>query len=148
MLVIGAGEMAEETVRYLRDLGARDITVINRSQPRAEQLATTFTGRAAPWDKLDELLVETDLVVSTTGASQPVVTLERYRAIEPRRYQRPLFILDLAVPRNFEPAISDCLGVYLYSVDDLAAACERNRRARDKELPRRSPSSMKRRSGS
>jgi glutamyl-tRNA reductase len=136
VLVIGAGEMAEETVRYLRELGGRDITVVNRSRPRAEQLAESFAGQAAPWDELDRLLVEADLVVSTTGASQPVVTLARYRAIEPRRYQRPLFILDLAVPRDFDSAISDCLGVYLYSVDDLAAACERNRRARDKELPR------------
>jgi glutamyl-tRNA reductase len=99
-------------------------------------LAEQLGGRAAQWDELDHLLIAADLIVSTTGASQPVVGLERYRRIEAERFQRPLFILDLAVPRDFDPAIADCLGVYLYSVDDLAAACERNRQERDRELPR------------
>ena len=98
-------------------------------------MAEQFAGRAAPWDQLDELLVAADLVVSTTGATEPIVTLERFQRIEPRRYQRPLLILDLAVPRDFEPAIGDCLGVYLYSIDDLEAVCQRNRRKRDDELP-------------
>jgi len=136
VLVIGAGEMGEETLRYLKDAGARDITVINRSPDRAEVLAKQFAGRAVAWDELDRLLIEADLVVSTTGASQPIVTLDRFRTIENERYQRPILILDLAVPRDFDPRISDCLGVYLYSVDDLAAACERNRHERDRELPR------------
>jgi glutamyl-tRNA reductase len=136
VLVIGAGEMAEETLRYLHDAGARQITVINRSHERALSLARRCGGRAAAWEDLDRLLVAADLVVSTTGAPQPIVTLERYRRIEADRFQRPIFILDLAVPRDFDPAISDCLGVYLYSVDDLATACERNRRQRDRELPK------------
>ena len=63
------------------------------------------------------------------------MSLERFRRIEPQRYQRPLFVLDLAVPRDFDSAIGDCLGVYLYSLDDLQAACQRNRAERDKELP-------------
>jgi glutamyl-tRNA reductase len=135
VLVIGAGEMGEETLRYLRDEGARDITVVNRSHQRAVTLAQQCRGRAADWNELDALLATADVVVSTTGAAQPIVSLERFHAIEGRRFQRPLFILDLAVPRDFEPAISDCLGVYLYSVDDLAAACELNRQERDRELP-------------
>jgi glutamyl-tRNA reductase len=136
VLVIGAGEMADETLQYLKDAGARDITVINRSPERAKALALRFAGRAVAWDELDRLLVLADLVVSTTGAAEPIVTLARYRRIEADRFQRPIFILDLAVPRDFEPAISDCLGVYLYSVDDLAAACRRNRQDRDRELPK------------
>lgn len=136
VLVIGAGDMAEETLRYLKDAGAQEISIVNRSPQRAVELARAIGGQAAPWDQLDALLIEADLVISTTGASEPVVTLDRYRSLEPARYQRPLFILDLAVPRDFDPRISDCLGVYLYSVDDLAVACERNRRERDKELPR------------
>jgi glutamyl-tRNA reductase len=136
VLVIGAGEMAEETLLYLRDAGARQITVINRSHQRALSLAERCGGKAAGWEELDRLLTASDLVVSTTGAPEPIVTFARYRQIEADRFQRPIFILDLAVPRDFDPAISDCLGVYLYSVDDLGAACQRNRQKRDRELPR------------
>lgn len=136
VLVIGAGEMGEETVRYLQDQGARDVCVINRSLERARDLAERWQGRAVAWEKLGEALAEADLVVSTTGAERPVVTLADYRRVEPRRYQRDLFVLDLAVPRDFEPAIGDCLNVYLYSLDDLREACQRNRQARDKEWPR------------
>jgi glutamyl-tRNA reductase len=135
VLVIGAGEMAEETLRYLHDAGARQITVVNRSQERAVSLAERCGGRAAPWDELDRLLIAADVVVSTTGAPEPIVSQERFRGIEMARFQRPIFILDLAVPRDFDPAISDFIGVYLYSVDDLSAACERNRHERDRELP-------------
>jgi len=136
VLVIGAGEMGQETLRYLRDEGARDITVINRSLPRAEKLAEASGGRAVPWEELHAQLVAADLVVSTTGATDPIVTWEEYRQIEAERYQRPLFILDLAIPRDFDPDIGEHgLGVYLYSIDDLKAACEKNRRDRELELP-------------
>lgn len=136
VLVIGAGEMAEETLTYLVAEGARDLTVVNRRLERAEQLAGQFHGRAAAWEELDRLLVEADLIVSTTGAERPVVNAERYQAIEPLRNQRTLFILDLAVPRDFEPAVGDCLNVYLYSVDDLKKTCEKNRTAREREWPK------------
>jgi glutamyl-tRNA reductase len=135
VLVIGAGEMGEEALRYLRDEGARQLTIINRSPERAAAMAEQFAGRAAAWELLDELLVAADLVVSTTGATEPILSLARFRRIEPQRYQRPLLILDLAVPRDFEPAIGDCLGVYLYSIDDLEVVCQINRRKRDDELP-------------
>ncbi|MEE8451342.1 MAG: glutamyl-tRNA reductase [Thermoguttaceae bacterium] len=134
-LVIGAGEMGEETLRYLKDEGAQDITVVNRSLERAERLAQQWNGRALPWEKLFEALTEADLVISTTGAEEPIVTSETYARIEPARNNRPLFILDLAVPRDFDPAVGDHADVYLYSVDDLQAACQQNRKRRNKELP-------------
>jgi glutamyl-tRNA reductase len=134
-VVIGAGEMAEETLRYLRDEGARQVTVVNRSFERACQLARGWQGRAVPWEQLGEALAAADLVISTTGAGQQVVTLAEFRQIERPHRERPLFILDLAVPRDFDPAIGERPDVYLYSVDDLQAACEKNRRQRDKELP-------------
>jgi glutamyl-tRNA reductase len=134
-VVIGAGEMAEETLRYLRDEGTHQITVVNRSLERAGELAPQWHGRAVPWDQLGEVLATADLVISTTGAGQPVVTAEQFQRIERTRNQRPLFILDLAVPRDFDPAIGRRPDVYLYSIDDLQAACDRNRRQRDKELP-------------
>lgn len=135
VLVIGAGEMAEETLRYLAEADARRIVVVNRSPERAAALAAAFDGRAAPWDSLDEQLVTADLVVSATAASQPIVTRERFARIEARRFQRPLLVLDLAVPRDFEPAVGDCLGVYLYCVDDLRDTADANRRQRENELP-------------
>jgi glutamyl-tRNA reductase len=135
ILVIGAGEMGEETLRYLQNEGARDVTVVNRNFARAEQLAERWQGRATHWEQLPRHLAWADLVISTTGAPKPIVTLALYKQIEAARYQRPLFILDLALPRDFEPAIGDRLGVYLYSIDDLQAACEKNRRDRDQELP-------------
>jgi glutamyl-tRNA reductase len=127
--------MGEETLRYLQNEGAHNVTVINRSLERAEQLASRWQGRAAGWERLPEELVRADLVISTTGADEPVVTLSAFKRIEAARYQRPLFILDLAMPRDFDPAIGDRLGVYLYSIDDLQAACQNNRKARDGELP-------------
>jgi glutamyl-tRNA reductase len=136
ILVIGAGEMAEETLRYLQDQGARQVTVINRNHERAREVAQRWQGMPLAWDRLSEALTAADLVISTTGAERPIVTLEHYRQVETRRYQRDLFILDLAVPRDFEPAIGDSLNVYLYSLDDLRAACERNRQERDKQWPK------------
>jgi glutamyl-tRNA reductase len=127
--------MAEETLQYLRDDGARQITVINRSFERAVELAGKWDGRALPWEKLGEVVADADLVISTTGADEPIMTLEQFGRIERTRPQRSLFVLDLAVPRDFDPGIGDRPDVYLYSIDDLKAACERNRRQRDKELP-------------
>jgi glutamyl-tRNA reductase len=135
VLVIGAGETAQEVLIYLHDEGARHITIINRNEATAEKLAKNHGGNAAAWDQLSAKLAAADLVVSATGAMQPIVTLQKFRQIEVQRYQRPLVILDLAMPRDFEPAIGDCLGVYLYSIDDLEEVCRRNRAARDKQLP-------------
>ena len=134
-LVIGAGEMAEETIRYLRDEGVRDIAVVNRSIDRARELAARWQGRTMAWDQLDAAMAQADLVVSTTGSSEPIMTPARLADIEETRGQRPLFILDLAVPRDFDPEIANRPEVYLYSIDDLSAACDRNRKARDKQLP-------------
>lgn len=137
VLVIGAGEMADETLRYLRDAGAKRFTILNRDPGRAQALAAEWQAEAASWGDLHRQLVRADLVISTTAAGHPIVTLEYYRKqIADERNQRPLFILDLAMPRDFEPAIGEELGTYLYSIDDLAAACEQNRKSRQRELPR------------
>jgi glutamyl-tRNA reductase len=135
-LVIGAGEMGEETVRYLIDEGVRGITVVNRHLERAQGLAERIGAEARPWDDLHSALAEADLVISTTGAAEPILTAAAFRSIHQARHQRPLFMLDLAVPRDIEPAVGDFLGVYLYSIDDLKAACDANRREREKEWPK------------
>jgi glutamyl-tRNA reductase len=134
-LVIGAGEMAEETLKYLRQQGAVRVTVVNRHLERAEALARRWQGQVMPWERLWEALTAADLVISTTGAPTTIVSLPQFLQIEPSRNRRRLLVLDLAVPRDFDPAIRDRPGVFLFSVDDLEAACQCNRAARDGELP-------------
>src|SRR5439155_5895058 len=136
VLVIGAGEMAEEALRYLLDEGASRVSIVNRSRSRAEDLAARLAGQPQPWEKLHELLVAADLVISATGSPEPIMSAADFRLIVAERYQRPLLILDLAIPRDFDPAIGQLTGVYLYSIDDLKAACEKNRREREQEWPR------------
>jgi glutamyl-tRNA reductase len=135
ILVIGAGEMGEDTLRYLKDDGARDIRIVNRNLQRATDLALRMGGTPFEWKELHPLLVEADLVISTTGATETIISADEFRTIERERYQRPLVVLDLAVPRDFDPAIAALPGVYLYSIDDLESACDANRRAREKEWP-------------
>ncbi len=136
ILLIGAGDMGEETLHYLRDEGARQITIVNRSRERAEELAERVGAVVEDWDQLMPRVAWADLIVSTTGARRPIVTLEQFRQIEQERSQRLLFVLDLAVPRDFDGDIGSCKNVYLYCVDDLQAVCEQNRKARKKEWPK------------
>ncbi|MFM8733963.1 MAG: glutamyl-tRNA reductase [Pirellulales bacterium] len=136
VLLVGAGKMAAETLRYLREAGARDIVIVNRSAARADDLASRLAARPAGLADLEPELVAADLVVSTTGATEHVVSLDLFGRVESRREGRPLVVLDLAVPRDFDPRIGERPGVWLYCVDDLAAACAANRRSRQRELPR------------
>src|SRR5690606_2865247 len=113
-LVLGAGEMAAETLQYLKEAGARKFIVLNRDASRGQALAEEWQGKYAPWEELERQLAKADMVVSTTAASDPIVRHEMFRQrVVPARNQRSLFILDLAMPRDFEPAIGDELGVFL-----------------------------------
>ncbi len=135
VLVIGAGEMAQETLRYLRETGVGRLLVCNRSLPRAHEIAGEFEGEARHWDELDACLAAADIVVSATGAASPIVTRERLAAVRHLTGERPLFVLDLGAPRDFDPqagAVDD--GIFLYSIDDLEATCERHRAERAGEV--------------
>lgn len=136
VLLVGAGEMGQETLRYLKDAGARDIRIVNRSRERAETISRQIGGHVEDWSELDRRMATADLVVSTTGATETLITAERFQAIHEARYERLMLILDLAVPRDFAADIGDMAGVYLYSVDDLQGACERNRKERQREWPK------------
>jgi glutamyl-tRNA reductase len=135
ILLLGAGKMAAETLRYLREAGARDVTVVNRTPSRAVELAARLAARPGSFAELEAELAAADLVVSTTGATEPVVSPELFTRVEARREGRPLVVLDLAVPRDFDPRIAGRPGTWLYCIDDLAAACEANRASRRQELP-------------
>ena len=102
---------------------------------RGIELARQWNGRALEWDHLLEAIAAADLVVSTTGAAQPIVTCQQFAQIQRSRYGRPLFILDLCGFRDSSSAIGSRPGVYLYAIDDSREVCDRNRAERDKELP-------------
>lgn len=136
ILILGAGEMAEETLRYAIQEGGKDFTIINRSIENAKQLAMKFDGRVGDWDELEKELATADLVISATGATKAVVNSDLFDRVEEIRKQKPIFILDLAVPRDFEHSISDRLNVYLYTLDDLQKECERNRQSRQSHYPK------------
>ena len=137
VLVIGAGEMAIETLRYLQHEGVRHVRVTNRTREKAEEVAAQFGGVVRPFEKLDEWLVEADVIVSTTGADPPLVDCERFRRVRAKSGGKPVFILDLGVPRDFEPAVRDIDDdVFLYCIDDLDKVCEEHRTARSREVER------------
>lgn len=135
ILLIGAGDMGTETLRYLRDAGAEKIRVINRSLSKASELAQPFGAKVEAWENLDKSIAESDLIVSTTSASDPIVRVEQFKAIRSRRSQAVL-ILDLAVPRDFEAAIAELPDVYLFTVDDLQQVCDRNILLRQEQWPK------------
>ncbi|MDR2762361.1 MAG: glutamyl-tRNA reductase [Planctomycetaceae bacterium] len=136
VLVFGAGEMGRETLQYLREYGAKNITISNRSIDNAERLADEFGGRVGDWRNRFELIIDSDLIVSATSSADYIVTLEDFRRIEFQRGNRALFVLDLAAPRDFDPLIGEISNVYLYSIDDLQETCLRNREGRDREIPK------------
>jgi glutamyl-tRNA reductase len=120
VLVIGAGKMGGLTLRHLADLRPKKIVVTNRSLEKAQAIAAGCGGEAAPWERLDDLLVRADIVLSTTGAPEPVITAGRWAKIAARRTGGPAVILDIAVPRDFDPAIHDGDRTCLFNIDDLA----------------------------
>jgi glutamyl-tRNA reductase len=119
ILVIGAGKMGELTLRHLKELQPRRILVTNRSPEKAEAVARGCSGTAVPWQQLDDVLATADIVLSTTGAPDPIVTLERYERIRAKRTAGTAVILDIAVPRDFDPRIHDGDRTCLFNIDDL-----------------------------
>lgn len=117
--VLGAGKMAELTLKQLAELNPKRVLVTNRSLERAENLARAYSGQAIPWAELDSVLARADIVLSTTGATEPIVSLQRWRAISRQRKKGRCVVLDIAVPRDFDPAIHDGDSVCLFNIDDL-----------------------------
>ena len=132
VLVIGAGKMGDLTLRHLKTLKPGKILVTNRSFEKAEAAAARWGGEALPFERLNQGLIEADLVVSTTAAEEPVVGYEQYVRVQRARRNRLALVLDIAIPRDFDPRIGTLDQVMLYNVDDLRAQAEENRRQRQK----------------
>ncbi len=136
ILVIGAGKVSEQAARNLLARGARIAFVANRTVDRAAELARRFGAEALPLERIEEELARADVVVASTTAPGYVVTAEQVaRALRARR-GRPLFLIDLAVPRDLEPAIHELDGCYLYDIDDLEAVVAETMAARRSEAER------------
>jgi glutamyl-tRNA reductase len=119
VLVIGAGKMSTLAARHLYSSGAHRIVVTNRSPEKAEALAAEIDGIAQPWTELERLLVEADVVISSTGAREPILTKPLFKRVTKARRWRQLVVIDIAVPRDAEPAIGELDGVYVFDIDDL-----------------------------
>ncbi len=133
VLIIGAGEMAELTVTHLIGNGAEEITVANRTVTQATLLAEKYSGKAIGLDALEETLGNTDIVISSTGAPNHIVTEEMIHRCLHRRKNHLLFLIDIAVPRDIDPAVDDIDNVYLYNIDNLQDIVDENIKNRRRE---------------
>ena len=136
VMVLGAGETAEMTARALQSRGAKAIFVSNRTYDRAAALAEMLGGKALHFDEWEKEFDNLDIVIGSTGAPHAVVTAEKIRGLMPLRADRPLFCIDLAVPRDFEVAVNEIEGVYLYDIDALQGIAEQGMEVRRQELTR------------
>lgn len=136
VLIIGAGEMAELAARHLRGKGVAEILVANRTLERAKQLARQFNGHAFVLHDLPEYLDAADIVISSTGSSTYVLLPSMMQKAMAKRQGRPVFLVDIAVPRDIDPRVGDLEGVYLYDIDDLQQVVQGNREQRMKEAQR------------
>ncbi len=133
ILIVGAGEMAELTCTHLISNGAEEITVANRSLSQAALLAEKFHGQAVGLTALPEVLCDVDIVISSTGAPSHIVTKEMVRQCLRKRKNRLLFLVDIAVPRDIDPAVDGIENVYLYNIDNLQDIVDENMKNRRRE---------------
>jgi len=135
-MLIGAGEMAELAATHLLTSGISHLYVANRTFSRAEELAERFHGTAIPFENLAEHLPEADIVISSTGAPQAIIRARDIKDVLKKRRQRPMFFIDIAVPRDIDPDVNSLDNVYLYDIDDLREVVEENLAQRKEEAAR------------
>ena len=132
-MLIGAGEMAELAATHLLNAGIQSITVANRTLCKGEELAERFKGTAIAFEQLTEHLPEVDIVISSTGAQQAIIRAKDIKAVLKKRKHRPMFFIDIAVPRDIDPDVNGLDNVYLYDIDDLKEVVEENLAERKEE---------------
>src|SRR6187455_1976832 len=136
VLVVGAGEISTLTAQHLRANGVGEILVTSRTPPHAETLAASVNGRSLPWDDLAQGVAVADIVVTATGSQRPIITRAQVEAGTGRHRRDPLFIIDIAVPRDVEASVGDIEQVFLYNVDDLQTLVQENLSRRSSEVDR------------
>jgi glutamyl-tRNA reductase len=137
VVVLGAGEMGKLTAQHMKSQGVRQVTIVSRTIAHAAQTAEAIGGAtAARWEDMDAALSASDIVITATGAATPILTKARVESIMRPRRGRPLFIIDIAVPRDVEPAAGEIEQVFLYNIDDLQASVRENLARRASEVAR------------
>ncbi|BDG36984.1 glutamyl-tRNA reductase [Saccharococcus caldoxylosilyticus] len=132
VLIIGAGKMGELAAQNLYGNGVKKVTVVNRTLEKAEQLAKKFSGTAKSLSELSCALLEADIVISSTGAKGYIITKEMMAPLDKMRKGRPLFMVDIAVPRDLDPALAELESIFLYDIDDLEGIVQANLAEREK----------------
>ena len=136
VLVVGAGEISALTAQHLRSQGVAEIAITSRTAAHADALAAEVAGHSVPWTELPRAMARADIVVTATGSQRPIITRADVEAVTGRRRPDPLFIIDIAVPRDVEPAVADIEQVFLYNVDDLQSIVQENLARRTGEIAR------------
>jgi glutamyl-tRNA reductase len=126
--------MAQLVAQYLRDSNAKSFVVTTRSSTNAKALADACAGRAVDYHQLDEELIHADIVITATSCPMPILTIERIRAAQKLRRGKLLFLIDLAVPRNVDPAAAQLENVYVYDIDALGRIVAENQQQRNSQL--------------
>ncbi len=134
VIVIGAGEMGELLLQHLLHVGCKNINIINRSYENGLELANRYHVAAQKWETLTEQLIGTDLVIASAACWDFLFSKKSVEEIMRNRRQKPLLIIDIAVPRNFEPSVNEVEDVYLYSIDELSQVAEQNRKMRQDDI--------------
>ena len=134
VMIIGAGKMGEACLRHLAKRGVKSVLVSNRSVERAQALAAEFGGRALRLDECFAAMVDADIVVSSTGAPETILHRAQIETVMKARRNRPLALIDIAVPRDIDPDVQNVPGVYLYDIDDLETIVRENVKNREAEL--------------
>ena len=134
VLVIGAGEMSELATRHFISQGVKEIFVTNRTFSRAAELAEEFKGKAIPFEEFQRQLPKMDIILSSTGSNRYIVRREELTSVIRIRRNRPMFFIDIAVPRDIDPKINEIANVYVYDIDDLEGIVEVNKEERQKEV--------------
>jgi glutamyl-tRNA reductase len=135
-MLVGAGEMAELAAEHLLSQGVDEIVVANRTLDRALALARRFNGTTIPLEELAQELKRVDIIISSTGSPEPIINFQDVRKQMRGRRNRPLFFIDIAVPRDIDPEVNRIDNVYLYNIDDLQGIVEINRAERFQEATR------------
>ncbi len=136
VLVVGAGEISKLTAQHLRSQGVGEIVITSRTAAHAEALAHAVDGRAVAWAELPRALGAADIVITATGSQRPIITREQVERVTGRRRSEPLFIIDIAVPRDVDASVGDIEQVFLYNVDDLQSIVQENLSRRGAEIER------------